>query len=133
MERFLGPYSDHAYALMRIVVGVFFVVHGAMKIFGVLDGFTPPAFSQLWVGGMIELVGGGLIALGLFAGYAAFVLSGQMALAYFQFHMFGREPSIWPMLNKGELPAVYAFVLLYLATRGAGIWSLEDLKNPGGA
>ena len=126
MERFTGRYSKQIYALMRIVIGATFSLHGAQKLLGFFGGQTPPLFSQFWVGGVIELVGGALVAIGLFAGYAAFLCSGMMAVAYLQFHWFGgQNAGFWPILNGGEKALMYAFVFLFIASRGAGTWSLS--------
>ncbi len=126
MERFIGRYSNQIYALMRIVIGATFSLHGAQKLLGFFGGQTPPLFSQFWVGGVIELVGGALVAIGLFAGYAAFLCSGMMAVAYLQFHWFGgQNPGIWPILNGGEKALMYAFVFLLIASRRADTWSLS--------
>ncbi len=126
MERILGRYSAQIYALMRIVIGLTFACHGAQKLLGVFGGQTPPLFSQFWIGGVIELVGGGLVAVGLFGGYAAFLCSGMMAVTYFQFHWLGgQNPGFWPILNGGEKALMYAFVFLYIASRGSGTWSLS--------
>ena len=127
MERFIGRYSNQIYALMRIVIGATFSLHGAQKLLGFFGGQTPPLFSQFWVGGVIELVGGALVAIGLFAGYAAFLCSGMMAVAYLQFHWFGggEDAGFWPILNGGEKALMYTFVFLLIASRGAGTWSLS--------
>ena len=117
MQRFLGRYAEIAYAALRIVAGLLFAVHGAQKVFGVLGGPKLPLNSLFGLGGLIELVGGLLIALGLFTSWAAFVASGEMAVAYFMVHAKG---GFWPILNKGELAVVYCFLFLYIACRGAG-------------
>ncbi len=120
MERFLGKYSPQLYILMRVMIGLMFASHGAQKHLGAFGGSTPPAFNQFWIGGVIELVGGVLIAVGLFAGYAAFLCSGAMAVAYFQFHWFGgQNAGFWPLLNGGEKALLYAFTFLYIASRGS--------------
>jgi putative oxidoreductase len=127
MNPFLGKYSPHLYALMRIVAGLLFAEHGAQKLFGVPGGRSPvPLASFMGLAGIIELVGGLLIAFGLFAAYAAFLASGQMAIAYFMAHA-PRGP--WPILNQGELAALYCFVFLYIAANGSGIWSLDSLMR----
>ena len=132
MERWLGRFSKHAYALMRIVIGLAFASHGAQKLLGFFGGSTPPIYSQFWIGGVIELVGGGLVALGFLTGYAAFLCSGMMAVAYFQFHWFGgQNPGFWPILNGGEKALMYALIFLFIATRGAGPWSLARLFGGG--
>lgn len=126
MEKMLGKYQEQTYALMRIVVGFLLACHGAQKLFGLLggtngEGATAGMMSQFWFGGVIEFFGGLAIALGLFTGWAAFLSSGMMAVAYFQFH---QSRGALPIHNGGELAAVYAFLLLYIAARGSGIWNL---------
>src|SRR6185503_15014270 len=82
MQRFLGRYGEIAYTLLRVVAGLMFAVHGAQKLFGFLGGRQMPVGSLFWVGGVIELVGGLLIAIGLFTSWAAFIASGEMAVEY---------------------------------------------------
>jgi putative oxidoreductase len=130
MRRWLGRIEGHVYALMRIVVGFLFACHGAQKLFGVLGGMggqpgaTAPLFELAWFGGVIELLGGALVALGLFTSWAAFISSGQMAVAYFMFH---QNQGPLPIQNKGELAALYCFVFLFIAARGSGPWSLMEM------
>ncbi len=124
MERWLERYSEPIYALMRVVVGLLFACHGAQKLFGVLGGQSRLADPKLFTAGIIELVGGGLIVLGLWAGYAAFIASGEMAVAYFTTHAPG---GFWPIVNKGELAVLYCFVFLYIASRGSGRLSVDAL------
>jgi putative oxidoreductase len=127
--KLLRKYEDHAYALLRIVAGFMFAFHGCQKILGILSDFHPPIGSQLWIGGAIELVAGLAVMLGYQTGLAAFISSGEMAVAYFQFHWkFQLGPAFFPAVNKGELAALYSFVFLLIACRGGGIWSL-DRKN----
>jgi putative oxidoreductase len=122
----LARYSDHAYALLRIVSGFMFSVHGAQKVLGVLAGMQPPVGSQLWIGGVIELLGGLAIMLGLRTRWAAFVCSGEMAVAYFQFHWkFQMGTAFFPAVNKGELAVLYCFVFLFIACRGAVKWGMD--------
>jgi putative oxidoreductase len=105
-----------------------FALHGVQKLLGWLSTKPRPAFgSQLWVGGVIELVGGILIAVGLFTRPAAFVSAGTMAVAYFQYHWkFELGDFRWlPLVNKGELAALYCFVFLFIATRGPGLLALD--------
>ena len=123
MEKWLGKYSNFFYALMRIVSGLLFACHGAQKLFGVLGG-TKQTETMMLAAGVIEFVGGILIAVGLFTGYAAFIASGQMAVAYFTQHA---PDGFWPIVNKGELAVLYCFVFLYIASRGSGILSLDAL------
>ena len=122
----LEKYSDHAYALMRIMAGIMFAFHGAQKILGVLSQFQPPVGSQLWFGGIIELVGGLAVMLGFQTRAAAFICSGMMAVAYFQFHWkFQIGANFFPALNQGELAVLYCFVFLFIATRGGVKWCLD--------
>jgi putative oxidoreductase len=122
----LGKYADHAYALLRIVAGFLFSFHGAQKVLGVLAGMQPPVGSQLWIGGVIELVGGLAIMLGIGTRWAAFICSGQMAVAYFQFHWkFQTGAAFFPIVNKGELAVLYCFVFLFIACRGGVKWCLD--------
>lgn len=124
--KFLERYADYAYALLRIVAGLMFTFHGAQKILGLLAETRPEVGSQIWVGGVIELVGGLLIALGLFTRYAAFLCSGEMAVAYFQFHWkFQLGAKFFPTINQGELAVLYCFVFLYIACRGGVKWCLD--------
>jgi putative oxidoreductase len=123
MEKWLGKYSGFLYALMRFVVGVLFACHGAQKLFGVLGRPKQTETLMLLAGG-IEFFGGILIAVGLLTGYAAFIASGQMAVAYFTRHS---PRGFWPIVNEGELAVVYCFVFLYIASRGSGILSVDAL------
>jgi len=127
MQRLLGRYTDHLYAVLRIVVGLTFACHGAQKLFGFLGGNAMPLVSQMGLAGIIEFFGGILIATGLFASYAAFVASGELAVAFFTMH-FPR--GFWPIKNGGELAVVYCLLFLYIAARGAGCWSLDALIRP---
>jgi putative oxidoreductase len=126
MVRLLERYSEPLYALMRLVVGLLFACHGAQKVFGVLGGQSQLANPKMLAAGVIELVGGGLVALGLWAAWAAFVASGEMAVAYFTVHASG---GFWPVVNKGELAVVYCFVFLYIASRGSGSLSVDALTE----
>jgi putative oxidoreductase len=134
MEKFLGSFSPQAYALLRIVAGLLFACHGAQKVFGWFGGIdgkgTAALLSSLaGVAGVIEVIAGLLIAVGLFAGYAAFIASGEMAAAYFMAHF---PQGFWPIENKGELAVLKCFLFLYIATRGAGIWSVDAaIRSPG--
>jgi putative oxidoreductase len=123
MEKWLGRYSAFLYALMRFVVGALYACHGAQKLFGVLGG-TKQTETLMMLAGVIEFVGGMLIAVGLLTGYAAFIASGQMAVAYFTRHAPG---GFWPIVNRGELAVLYCFVFLYIASRGSGILRIDAL------
>ena len=127
--KWLAKYTEHAYALLRIVAGFMFMIHGAQKILGVWSEYQPSMWSQGWFGGIIELVGGLAIMLGLCTRWAAFLCSGTMAVAYFQFHWkFQGGSQALPVINKGELAALYSFLFLFIASRGGGKWSLDKSK-----
>ena len=118
-----------AYAALRFVAGAMMTFHGAQKLFGWLAGAgaLPAVGSQIWIGGVIELVGGALIAVGLLTRAAAFLCSGLMAVAYFQFH-WKLDVDDWrwlPIVNRGELAVLYCFVYLYIAARGPGALAID--------
>ena len=129
MVGMLGRFEPQAYALLRIVSGLLFLFHGLQKLFGMFGGQKVELASQMGVAGIIELAGGALIMIGLAASPAAFIASGEMAFAYFTAH---QPNGTWPIENQGELAALYAFIFLYIATRGSGIWSV-DAASSGGA
>jgi putative oxidoreductase len=116
-----------AYTALRFVAGFMFFWHGAQKVLGLLSTKAgPELFSQMWFGGVIELVAGTLIAIGLLTRPAAFIASGQMAVAYIQFHWKGAlGASFLPIMNKGELAVLYCFVFLFICLRGAGPISID--------
>ncbi len=124
MERILGRYSPFAYALLRIIAGLMFVCHGCAHLFGMFDPkMQAPLGSLPSVAGVIELVCGLLVAFGLFGGWAAFLASGQMAVAYFMVHAKG---GFFPIVNHGELAVLYCFIFLYIACHGSGALSLDQ-------
>ncbi len=124
--KWLEKYADHAYALLRIMTGFMFSFHGAQKILGVLSEMPPPMWSQLWFGGIIELSCGLTVLLGFKTRAAAFLCSGTMAVAYFQFHWkFQMGANLFPAINKGELAVLYSFVFLFIACRGGVKWCLD--------
>jgi putative oxidoreductase len=131
VKRILGGFSEDFYAILRIVAGLLFACHGAQKILGMLGGMggngaTAEFLTRTWFAGIIELGGGLLIALGLGTGIAAFIASGEMAAAYFIAHA---PQAFWPIQNRGELAIVYCFLWLYVASRGAGKWSLDSMMK----
>lgn len=127
MEKLLAPFRSHLYALLRIVAGFLFFQHGLPKLFGGFGRSAPvELMSQMGLAGVIEVVGGAMIALGLFTSPVAFLASGQMAVAYFQAH-FPR--GMWPIANGGELAALYCFVFLYFAAMGSGKWSIDAIRK----
>lgn len=121
-------FQSVALNLLRIVSGFLLMPHGAQKLFGLLGGFggkpgaTAPLFSIMGLAGVLEFFGGLAILLGLFTRPVAFILSGQMAFAYFMAHAPG---GLWPLQNRGELAALYAFVFLFLAAAGGGRFSIH--------
>ena len=115
---------------LRIVAGLMFLLAGTTKMFafpaGMPTGGTAAFGSQIWIGGVLEVVCGALLALGLFTRPVAFLMAGQMAVAYFQFH-FPR--GFWPTVNGGVSAALYCFVWLYFSAVGAGPWSLDAKRG----
>lgn len=123
---FMQAYGEHTYALLRIVAGFLFLFHGAQKLFGIpLPTPELPAFV-IYVGGGIELIGGILVMIGLFTRWAAFVCSGQMAVAYWMAH--GAQ-ALFPIANQGELAVLYCFVFLFIAAKGAGMWGVDAAEG----
>jgi putative oxidoreductase len=124
----LRYFSDYAYAALRFMTGWMFAFHGAQKLFGVLAPAQMPTItlgSQMWFGGVIELVCGTLIALGIKTREAAFLASGTMAVAYMQFHWkFQFNSAFFPAVNQGEPAVVYCFVFLFIACYGSGKYAL---------
>jgi putative oxidoreductase len=114
--------TGYALAAMRFVAGFLFLFHGLQKIFGLFGGQLAPLGTLRWAAGMIELVGGTLVALGVFTSPVAFICSGEMAAAYFIAHY---PRGFWPIQNGGELAALYCFVFLYIAAHGGGTLSIE--------
>jgi putative oxidoreductase len=131
--KWLKPAEEVAYSALRIVSGLAFSLHGFQKVLGVLTetGETSDIGSQIWIGGMIELVGGLMIALGLGTRIAALLTSGTMAVAYIQFHWkFQFDAKFFPVSkvgNGGELALVYCFLFLLIAFRGGGPFSIDRL------
>ena len=125
MERFLGRFAPQLYAILRIVAGLMFFMHGTQKILGWPpsgQGGGGPLPTVALVSGWLELILGALIAVGLLTPIAAFLASGEMAVAYWWKHF---PNGFWPIVNQGELAALYCFVFLYIAAAGAGIWSID--------
>jgi putative oxidoreductase len=120
-----------SYAALRIVAGFMFLWHGTQKLLGFPAAKTmPELWSQKWIGGVIELVAGVLITVGLFTRPAAFLAAGTMAVAYIQFHWkLGLGADLLPIVNKGELAALYCFVFLLIWARGAGPISIDRQLN----
>lgn len=126
LARVLARYTEASYDLLRIVAGLMFGFHGLQKIFGVLTEKQPEVLSQVWIGGIIELVCGVAIALGAFTTWASFLASGTMAVAYVQFHWkFEMGSRLVPTVNKGELALLYSVLFFYFACRGSGRFSVD--------
>ena len=117
-----------AYVLLRVVAGLLFLQAGGMKLFGWFGGMpgghTPSLMSQIGIGGILEFVGGTAIMLGLLTRPVAFILSGEMAVAYWQFHA---PHGTWPIQNHGEPAVLFCFIFLYMAVQGGGDFSLDAL------
>ncbi|WP_028969993.1 DoxX family protein [Sphingomonas sp. URHD0057] len=127
--RHLERYQPQLRALLRIVTALLFMEHGLAKLFhfpvpqpGVPDPLPAILLAAAW----IEVIGGALIALGLFTRLAAFICAGEMAVGYFMFHA---PQGFWPIVNMGEAAILYCFVFLYLAAAGPGAWSLDGMRR----
>jgi putative oxidoreductase len=125
MAATMAAWAPRALSVLRIITGLMIIEHGMAKLLGwpVVPAFAQlKLFSLLGLAGTIELVGGALLILGLFTQPAAFIVSGEMAVAYFMVH----EPrSFFPLINGGSLAIIYCFACLYLSTAGAGPWSVD--------
>jgi len=118
-------------SILRIAAALMFVEVGAMKLFAFPvgmppDGGTASLLTQVGIGGALEFFGGALVLVGLFTRPVAFILSGEMAVAYFQFHF---PQGFWPVVNNGQAAALYCFVWLYFSAAGAGPWSLDAIRE----
>ena len=129
MTRFPGPYSGTAYSLMRIVFAFLYLSHGLKWIFGAFGGRPVPLTNLLTAAGVIEITCGTLMLMGLFTSWAAFVASGEMAVAYYIAHI--SRGSIWPIQNGGEITVALCFGFLFIATMGSGPISVEALMGSG--
>lgn len=128
LNAFYAKWSPRLLSVLRIVAALLFIQHGSQKLFGFppsaqLSGPLPP---MLLTAGVLEFFGGVLLLLGLFTRPVAFLLSGEMAVAYFTAHA---PRGIWPVLNGGELAALYCFLFLYLSVAGGGEWSVDALRK----
>jgi putative oxidoreductase len=133
----LNRFADPVYCIMRFIVGLMFACHGGQKVLGFPGGHSGGAHGLMLVGGIIELVGGLLIAFGLLTRVAAFISSGEMAVAYFMVHAAGKAvghpptptEQFFPILNKGELAVVLCWLFLFMFFYGAGRWSVDALMK----
>jgi putative oxidoreductase len=126
--KLIAEWTPRMLSILRIVAALLFMEHGTQKLLGFPPGPNPaPAlFTLIWVQGVIELVGGVLLAIGLFTRPVAFILAGDMAVAYFMAHA---PRSFYPLLNGGDLAITYCFIFLYLSVAGGGIWSLDTARR----
>ena len=122
---FGGRYAPQALSLLRIVAALIFLLHGSSKLLGFPPSEMPmpPAMSFLWFGGVLELIGGLMLLFGLFSRPVAFILSGEMAVAYWMFHA---PQSTFPSVNGGDAAILYCFVFLLIAAAGPGPWSIDS-------
>lgn len=121
---------DLALLVFRVIAGLMFSFHGVQKIFGVMTEHQPPLVSQMGLGGLIELIGGLMIAAGLFTPWAAFICSGTMAVAYIQFHWkLQLDSKILPSVNQGELALLYCVSFFSIAALGAGRYSVDAKRR----
>jgi putative oxidoreductase len=125
----VSAWAPRVLSILRIMAGLLLLQHGLAKFFGFPMVVSPPAMSAPWFAGLFELIGGVLIAIGLFTRPAAFLVSGMTAVAYFMVHA---PKSFYPLVNGGELAVLYCFVFFYLIFAGPGPWSLDaKLKQDG--
>ena len=116
-------YAPYVLSIVRIVVALLFLEHGLSRLFGFPSPLpTPALFSMYWFAGAIEFIGGLLLAAGLFSRVSAFIMSGEMAFAYFLSHA---PHGFYPILNRGDGAILYCFIFFYIAFAGAGPWSLD--------
>src|SRR5881227_3750785 len=124
-------WAPRVLSIVRIMVALLFLEHGTQKLLGFPPGGAHPAlFTLSWFQGIIELVGGLLLAIGLFTRPVAFILSGDMAVAYFMAHA---PQNFFPIINRGDAAILYCFIFLYYWLAGGGEWSLDRLRAPGPA
>jgi len=134
LQKVLSAFTEKSYAVLRIVAGLMWSFHGMSKIFKIYIApeHIPAPGTQIWFGGLIELICGLMIAIGLFASPAAFLASGTMAVAYIQFHWnFQFDSKFLPGVNGGEPALLYAFLFLFMACKGAGPWSIDARRRKG--
>ena len=122
LDNLLDDREEQAYALLRIVTGFLFIWHGTQKLMNYPAEFPYPLNPLMYTAGAIEMVGGVLVRIGLFTRPTAFICSGTMAAAYWMAHGMN---NVFPIINRGELAALFCFAFLFIAVRGAGIWSLD--------
>jgi putative oxidoreductase len=128
LER-VSKYLPEALSIARIVIGLLFLEHGSAKLLGfpMTPGPQPAMLSLLWVQGVIELVGGALLAIGLLTRPVAFILAGDMAVAYFMQHA---PSNFFPIINRGDAAILYCFIFLLFFVAGPGRWSVDRKPTP---
>lgn len=128
LAAFCQAWAPRVLSILRIVTGFLYIAHGGMKLLGFPAPFPMQVhlYSLIGLAGVLELFGGALLLVGLFTRPVAFILSGEMAVAYFMAH---GPKSFWPILNGGELAVLYCFVFLYFAFAGGGAWSIDRWRN----
>jgi putative oxidoreductase len=122
-------FAPQLLSILRIIAAAAFMLNGTLKLFTfpvAIPGFPPPPLSELWIAGVLETFGGALLLLGLFTRPVAFILAGEMAVAYFQGHF---PQGFWPMLNNGQPAMLFSFIWLYFSAAGAGPWSLDAKRR----
>jgi putative oxidoreductase len=129
MRKLHSSWSPRLLSVMRVVVSLLFMQHGGQKLFGFpsnqpFHSFAP--LSLMWIAGVLEFFGGAILLFGFFTRLVAFVLAGEMAVAYCMAHA---PYALWPLLNHGELAVLYCFVFLYLMVAGGGVWSLDSFLS----
>ena len=132
----LNRFTDSVYSLMRLIVGLMFASHGGQLVLGMFGGMPGSNNPLTQTGGWIQLIGGFLIAFGLFTRISAFICSGEMAVAYFMFHVANATTPMakfFPIANKGELAVFYCWVFLFICFYGPGRWSFDALIRKGPA
>jgi len=132
----LNRFTDSVYSLMRLIVGLMFASHGGQLVLGMFGGMPGSNNPLSQTGGWIQLIGGFLIAFGLLTRISAFICSGEMAVAYFMFHVASATTPMarfFPIVNKGELAVFYCWVFLFICFYGPGRWSLDALIRKGSA
>ena len=122
-----AEWEPRVLSILRFVVGLMFMEHGLAKLFGFPTASMLPAmFQLLWFAGVIETVGGFLLAIGLFTRYVAFIMSGEMAFGYFLSHF---PKSFYPLVNGGDAAVLYCFIFFYIFVAGGGCWSVDRLRR----
>src|SRR5437016_12304651 len=132
----LNRFADPFYCLTRLIVGLMFACHGGQLVLGMFGGMRGSDAMMMQVGGWVQLVGGFMIAFGFLTRLAAFIASGEMAVAYFMIHVASAPTpaaKFFPILNHGELAVFYCWFFFFIVFYGAGRWSIDGLMSRGKA